>query len=136
MVDNGALIMNFGGGGIAGAIPISGSGTVEIQSGSLNDSGASTYTGATTIDAAGFLALTGAGSIANSSNVIDNGTFDISGTTAGTSITTLTGAGRVSLGAQTLTLTAASGTFSGCWPTAGSSAVRAAVSPSPAGRRH
>ena len=113
VVDNGALIMNFGGGGIAGAIPISGSGTVEIQSGSLGDSGASTYTGTTTIDAAGFLALTGAGSIADSSNIIDSGTFDISGTTAGTSITTITGAGTVSLGAQTLTLTAASGTFAG-----------------------
>ena len=45
VVDNGALVMNFGGGGIAGAVPISGSGTVEIQSGSLSDSGASTYTG-------------------------------------------------------------------------------------------
>ena len=57
--------------------------------------------------------LTGAGSIANSSNVIDNGIFDISGTTAGTSITTLAGSGGVTLGAQTLTLTAASGAFSG-----------------------
>ena len=112
IIDNGALVMNFGGGGIAGAVPISGSGTVELVSGSLSDSGVSTYTGTTTIDAAGFLALTGAGSISNSSDVIDNGTFDISGT-AGTSITTLDGSGIVSLGAQTLTLTAASGTFSG-----------------------
>ena len=83
VIDNGALTMNFGGGGIAGAIPISGTGTVELQSGSLNDSGASTYTGTTTIDAAGVFLLTGAGSIANSSNVIDSGVFDISGTTAG-----------------------------------------------------
>jgi autotransporter-associated beta strand protein len=45
--------------------------------------------------------------------VIDNGVFDISGTTAGASITTLSGSGGVSLGGQTLTLTAASGTFSG-----------------------
>ena len=112
ITDNGALVMNFGGGGIAGAVPISGSGTVELVSGSLSDSGVSTYTGTTTIDAAGFLALTGAGSISNSSDIIDNGTFDISGT-AGTSITTLDGSGIVSLGAQTLTLTAASGTFSG-----------------------
>src|SRR6185437_4869064 len=113
VIDNGALVMNFGGGGIAGAIPISGSGTVELQSGSLNNSAVSTYTGATTIDAAGVLVLTGGGSIANSSNIIDNGTFDISGTAAGASITTLDGAGGVSLGAQTLTLTAASGTYSG-----------------------
>ena len=113
IVDNGALIMNFGGGGIAGAVPISGSGTVEIQSGSINDSGASTYTGTTTIDAAGLLVLSAGGSISDSSNVIDNGTLDISGTAAGTSVTTLEGAGGVSLGAQTLTLTNASGTFSG-----------------------
>ena len=112
ITDNGALVMNFGGGGIGGTIPISGSGTVELVSGSLSDSGVSTYTGTTTIDAAGFLNLTGAGSISNSSDVIVNGTFDISGT-AGTSITTLDGSGIVSLGARTLTLTAASGTFSG-----------------------
>ncbi len=113
VIDNGALVLNFGGGGIAGPIPISGSGTLEIQSGSLNDSGASTYTGVTTIDPTGILALTAAGSIANSSNVIDNGIFDISGTTAGASITTLAGSGGVSLGGQTLTLSNASGTFSG-----------------------
>ena len=104
--------MNFGGGGIAGAVPISGSGTVELQSGSLSDSGVSTFTGATTIDAGGFLNLTGAGSMSNTSDMTVNGTLDISGT-AGTSITTLDGSGVVSLGAQTLTLTAASGTFSG-----------------------
>ena len=105
--------MDFGGGGIGGSIPISGSGGVEVESGSLNDSGTSTYTGVTTVDAAGVLVLTGAGSIADSANVIDNGTFDISGTAAGASITTLSGAGGASLGAQTLTLTNASGAFSG-----------------------
>jgi outer membrane autotransporter protein len=113
VVDNGALVMNFGGGGIAGAIPISGMGSVTLQSGSLNDSGVSTYTGSTTIDAAGFLALSLGGSISNSSVVNDNGVFDISQTTAGTSIHDLTGTGMVSLGAQTLTLTNATGTFSG-----------------------
>ncbi|HEY7853158.1 MAG TPA: hypothetical protein VIB82_09300, partial [Caulobacteraceae bacterium] len=113
VVDNGALVMNFGGGGIGGAIPISGTGGVEIQSGALTQSGASTYTGMTKIDAGGFLNLSGAGSIANSSNVTANGVLDISGTSAGASITTLNGAGGVSLGGQALTLTAASGTFSG-----------------------
>ncbi len=101
VVDNGALVMNFGGGGVGGAIPISGTGTVEVQSGSFSDSGASTYTGATTIDATGTLALTGTGSIANSANLIDNGKFDISGTTGGASIISLSGAGGVSLGGQT-----------------------------------
>ncbi len=114
VVDNGALVMNFGGGGLGGLFPISGTGSVTLLSGSLNNSGVSTYTGPTTVNTGALLALSGAGSIASSSNVIDNGTFDISGTTApGTSITTLTGAGGVSLGARTLTLTAASGTFSG-----------------------
>ena len=113
VVDNGSLVMNFGGGGIAGAIPISGTGSVTIQSGSFNESGVSTYTGATTIDSAGFLLLTAGGSIATSSGVLNNGIFDISGTTAGASITSIAGSGTVGLGAQTLTLTAASGTFSG-----------------------
>ena len=113
VVDNGSLVMNFGGGGIAGAIPISGTGSVELQSGSFNESGVSTYTGATTIDSAGFLLLTAGGSISNSSGVFNNGIFDISGTTAGTSITSIAGSGAVGLGGQTLTLTAASGTFSG-----------------------
>ena len=48
----------------------------------------------------------GTGSIAASSIVTDNGTFDISATTAGASITTLSGSGIVTLGSQTLTLTA------------------------------
>ncbi|MGH7022024.1 MAG: beta strand repeat-containing protein, partial [Caulobacteraceae bacterium] len=113
VADNGALTMNFGGGGIAGAIPIFGTGTVELQAGSLNDSGVSTYTGTTTVDSAGYLALSLTGSISNSSDVIVNGTFDISQTTGGTSITTLSGSGGVLLGAETLTLTAADSTFSG-----------------------
>ena len=113
VVDNGALVMNFGGGGIGGAIPISGTGSVTITSGALTEGGASTFTGVTTLNPGGVLALSGTGSIANSSNVIVNGTLDISGVTAGTSIRTLAGSGGVSLGGQTLTLTNASGTFGG-----------------------
>ena len=113
VIDNGSLVMNFGGGGIAGAIPISGSGSVTVQAGSLNDSGVSTYTGSTTINSAGVLALSGGGSISNSSNVIVNGIFDISATTAGTSITSITGSGGVGLGSQRLTLTNASGVSGG-----------------------
>jgi outer membrane autotransporter protein len=59
------------------------------------------------------LALTGDGSIASSSSVIDNGTLDISAANAGASIQSLSGPGQVALGAQTLTLTNASDTFSG-----------------------
>jgi autotransporter-associated beta strand protein len=92
---------------------ISGSGAVQqISSGTTTLTAVNTYAGATTIGA-GTLALSGAGSIGNSSGVIDNGTFDISATTAGTSIKNLSGAGLVTLGNQTLTLTNAAGTFAG-----------------------
>jgi len=74
--------------------------------------GANSYSGATTISG-GTLALSGAGSIASSSGVIDNGTFDIGGTTGGTSIANLSGTGIATLGAKTLTLTDANGTFDG-----------------------
>ncbi len=74
------------------------------------------YTGATQIDNGGILRLAGTGSIATSSGVNVDGTFDIVGlTNGGASIKTLSGAGagNVTLGANTLTLTAAAGNFSG-----------------------
>lgn len=77
VVDNGALVMDFGGGGISGSIPISGSGTLTLQSGALNDSAASTLTGPTTIDSGALMGLSGAGSF-SASNVTANGTLDIS----------------------------------------------------------
>ena len=89
---------------------------VTVAGGTQTLTGVNTYTGATTINAKATLALKGAGSIATSSGVADNGTFDISQTNAGASIKTLSGNGLVSLGgsAQTLTLTAAAAdTFSG-----------------------
>src|SRR5262249_9608181 len=113
VVDNGSLVVNFGGGGLASTIPISGSGSVTIQSGGVNNLGVSTYTGATTINSGAGLALSGSGSVGRSSGVLNNGFFDISSTTAGTSIKSITGSGTVNLGAQTLTLTNASGIFSG-----------------------
>ena len=80
--------------------------------GTLTLSGANTYTGATTITG-GTLALSGNGSIATSSGVADNGTFDISAASTGVSIQTLSGTGTVTLGANTLTLSNASSTYSG-----------------------
>ena len=71
------------------------------------------YSGATTIGSGETLALSGLGSIAASSGVVDSGTFSISGTTSGASITTLSGAGGVNLGSNTLTLTAGTGVYLG-----------------------
>ncbi|WP_036662661.1 autotransporter domain-containing protein [Pandoraea sp. SD6-2] len=88
-----------------GGVTLAGTGTQTLA-------GASGYTGSTTISG-GTLALSGSGSIANSGGLINNGTFDISGTEGGTTVTTLSGTGTVRLGGQTLTLTNASGTFSG-----------------------
>jgi autotransporter-associated beta strand protein len=101
---------------LSGAIGGSGNLTV-VNSGSggsltLTNSGNS-YTGATTINSGATLALSGAGTIASSSRLADNGTLDISGLSSGTSIVSLSGGGAVALGANTLTLLNASGTFSG-----------------------
>jgi autotransporter-associated beta strand protein len=100
--------------GLAGII--SGPGGVFINGGSATLSGTNTYTGPTEITG-GMLALVGPGSIASSSgvSVSAGGLFDISGTTGGASIATLSGdaAGLVIVGAQTLTLSNASTTFSG-----------------------
>ena len=92
---------------------INGAGGLEVAAGTETFTGTNTYTGTTLIDAGAGLVLTGIGSIAQSQEVADNGVFDISGTTAGAAIVTLSGSGVVSLGAQTLTLSGASTTFSG-----------------------
>ena len=78
----------------------------------LTNSGNS-YSGATTINSGATLALSGAGTLAASSGLADNGRFDISGLSGGTSIASLSGSGTVALGANTLTLSNASGAFSG-----------------------
>jgi outer membrane autotransporter protein len=63
----------------------------------------------------GVLALTGTGNIASVNIASATGVFDISGTTAGATISTLSGVtgSSVMLGGRTLTLSNASGTFSG-----------------------
>lgn len=96
-------------GGIAGGS----GGQLTIAGGTQSLSGTNTYTGQTTINPAAMLALIGTGSIATSAGVVSNGTFDMSQTTSGASVTTLSGNGFVMLGGQTLTLTAANGTFAG-----------------------
>ena len=71
----------------------------------LTLSGANTYTGRTLING-GTFALSGTGSIADSSSVVvqTGTTFDISQTAAGAAINNLSGAGTVALGARILTL--------------------------------
>ncbi|HUO02133.1 MAG TPA: autotransporter-associated beta strand repeat-containing protein [Rhizomicrobium sp.] len=103
---------------------VSGSGGIsQMGAGTTTISTQQTFTGPTTI-VSGTLALSGAGSIAQSSGVTATGTFDISGT-GGASIVSLSGAGTVQLGSQTLTLTDAAGTFSGAIEGAGGIAITA-----------
>lgn len=92
---------------------IGGAGGLNVTGGTANLTGTNTYTGATSISYGATLKLTDDGSIADSSGVEANGTFGISDTTDGASIKTLSGSGNVDLGSKTLTVTAASTTFSG-----------------------
>ncbi|WP_295447548.1 S8 family serine peptidase, partial [uncultured Thiodictyon sp.] len=114
----GAQSLTFSGangsfGAFAGTI--GGTGGVTVNGGYQALSGVNTYTGQTLING-GTLALTGAGSIASSGGVVDNGIFDISGTTNGATIAALFGNGVVALGAQSLTFSGANsniGAFAG-----------------------
>jgi fibronectin-binding autotransporter adhesin len=93
------------GGGPAGNLLLSG--------GTLTLSGTNTFTGTTTLNPGTTLALTGTGSVAMSSNVIDNGIFDISQTSVGAAIKTLSGSGQASIGGNLLLISNGSTTFSG-----------------------
>ena len=113
VTDNGVFAINRSDAFTFGGV-ISGTGAFnQIGTGSTTLTAIETYSGLTTISA-GTLALTGAGSIANSSGVVANSVFDISGVAgAGTSIKSLAGSGSVALGTKTLTLTNASDNFAG-----------------------
>ncbi|MCJ2089588.1 autotransporter-associated beta strand repeat-containing protein [Methylobacterium sp. E-005] len=100
----GDVVFNAASSGLFGIAPTTGTTTL---------SGVNGYTGATTIYTGATLNLSGAGSIAQSSGVANDGTFDISATTNGTSITTLSGSGGTSLGAKTLTITNGSTSYGG-----------------------
>jgi uncharacterized protein with beta-barrel porin domain len=105
------LTLSNGGGTFAGAI--GGTGGLTIAAGPETLSGTNTYSGTTTINFGAGLALSGAGSIANSALAAE-GTFNITNSSGGVSIVSLSGAGGVvTLGGNTLTLSNAGGTFYG-----------------------
>lgn len=93
---------------------ISGTGGLSIGTGGIAYlTAANTYSGATNIAQQGWLGIGGPGSISQSSGVADNGILDIINATAAQTVQSLSGTGEVILGANTLTLTNASGNFSG-----------------------
>nr|WP_199043699.1 autotransporter domain-containing protein [Dyella sp. ASV24] len=98
--------------GIAGVISGAGAFTI-ANGGSAQLTNINTYTGATVINKGGWLGLAVPGSIATSSGLQADGTFDISRVDPTAYVTSLSGAGTVALGANTLELTNAAGTFSG-----------------------
>jgi fibronectin-binding autotransporter adhesin len=113
-------IMNAAG-EFAGSIVDSANGSLQIWSGTMTLTGASTYRGATQVSPGATLALKGAGSILSTSPVsfstgIAQAIFDISQTTAGASVGSLAATARngiVNLGSRTLTLTSGAATFFG-----------------------
>ncbi|OAF11482.1 hypothetical protein AXW67_21850 [Bradyrhizobium neotropicale] len=114
-VQNGTLAstgtFDFRAGAVSAALAGAGA-VVKATAGTVTFSGANTYAGTTMING-GTLALSGTGSIASSA-VTNDSIFSIAGlTNGGTSIVSLAGTGSVVLGSNSLTLSNASGTFSG-----------------------
>ena len=110
LVDNGTLAFEHA--ERTWSASITGGGGVTVDGGHASLSAVNGYAGVTTIISGSTLDLVDSGSIAQSP-VADAGTLDISGTTAGASVGSIAGAGGVNLGAQTLSVTQASGTFAG-----------------------
>jgi|GEM_PF-1989719 len=114
-----ALTLTAASGTFSGVITDAPGGAMIVAVGAETLTGINTYTGETTVAAGAKLALSGAGSIAQSGRVISDGLFDLTGTNTGASIISLAGSGVVDLGSKDLTLTAANDTFSGVIGNAG-----------------
>jgi autotransporter-associated beta strand protein len=98
--------------GLAGIV--SGPGGITLHSGGkVQFSAVNSYAGLTTIDGGAQLYISGLGSIASSSGVLNNGVFDISRAWSAVAIQDLTGSGDTHLGGQNLIITNAAGTYSG-----------------------
>lgn len=105
------LVLSAASGEYAGSIE--GEGGVTVAGGREVLSGANRYTGATTIAQGASLALSDAGSIADSSHVTANGSLDLRARDAGTNLRALSGSGTVLLGDGTLALDGNGSVFSG-----------------------
>lgn len=92
---------------------MAGNGGLTVAGGHAVLSGANSYYGATVVEAAGQLSLSGSGSIAMSKGLLNEGVFDIAAANQGAKLGSLSGSGTVLLGGQTLTLTNARDTFAG-----------------------
>ncbi|NII52735.1 autotransporter-associated beta strand repeat-containing protein [Luteibacter sp. SG786] len=95
--------------GVPGDLNIVNSG----NGGTVTLTGTNTYTGETTIDDGATLALSGNGSIAQSSGVTNNGTLDIGQANGNENIASLGGNGTVTLGTNDLTITNGHDTYTG-----------------------
>ncbi|WP_264812010.1 beta strand repeat-containing protein, partial [Gluconacetobacter johannae] len=92
---------------------VSGSGAlVKDGSGTVTLAGPMSYTGGTVVNS-GTLAMSGFPNVLSPGSMTVNGTLDVSGVLGGMPVTSLSGSGVVALGSRNLTLSHASGTFSG-----------------------
>jgi autotransporter-associated beta strand protein len=81
---------------------ISGTGGLSVSGGRQVLSGVNTYTGATAISSGATLALSGLGSISDSSGILNNGLFEVSASTSPVFVKAITGSGAVMVNGGTL----------------------------------
>ncbi|MFN5107113.1 MAG: autotransporter domain-containing protein [Bradyrhizobium sp.] len=130
-IGSGGTTLDYNGNAVTLATALTGTGGVTVANsgsgGALTLTTTESYFGATTINSGATLALSGVGSISNSSVVTVNGTFDISASSAFLNrITTLAGAGSVVLGSKVLAVTGGSTEFSGAINGAGAGGLEIA----------